>query len=523
MCICPESDTVRIQVSSQNGSPLRISSRTPAIKSVARLALTTLSAAGLIVSTAVAPAAAADPVLSASVEGIITLPAADGFKDTATLSISSDTAVTVRPEIVDGTNAVVKELGDVQLLDGDSNGSFTATVPLQALDVAAGAYTVKVTETVGGIVAATAPLTVGSGKVVWATLAASPKFYPYKDGYLDTLKATVTAFDETDTAVPFSGSVQVKSGTTSRKSNIASPTGAKAFALVSVVGFPSGAGSVVAKVHGPTAVDFTTDPRPVRFDSTRVTTVTVSKNISTVYPADDDYRDTVTFKAVPQTSTGTRLPVTGKVVISLSGKTVKSWSFSTSATKSFTWNGLNAGRIVPGKYTVKVSAKGPQGSTKTAVVDVNVSAKRLVTKAATRYVNAKPVFKGYEDYSASGLGSCSYDAAEVVWCEAYGLSDDGVALYAYGSFTVPEYVLEHSASVRVTANVDYVYGDVAWNYYYDDARGVDAELVTRGNNTLDWLKLSKSTRKVYVDFGLADYADVEVDYFKIEYRYKALQ
>jgi hypothetical protein len=91
-----------------------------------------------------------------------------------------------------------------------------------------------------------------------------------------------------------------------------------------------------------------------------------------------------------------------------------------------------------------------------------------------------------------------------------------------GRFGVPEEIRRYSASVRVTANVDDVYNDVLRTYYVGDQDGPLDLDVKEGNNTLDWLKLSKDASEVNVDFGPGWYSSVSIDYYTIEYRYKAL-
>jgi hypothetical protein len=489
-----------------------------------RTTLTAVTAAGLLLSSAVAPVAAAegDPTeLHATVGSILTLPEDDGFNDTALLTVTSDAAATVQPVILDHTDAplALPELDEVILADADLDGVFSGTLTLSALGLAAGEYSVQVTETTLTDLSTTAPLVIGSGTAVEVTLAATDTFYPYKDDYLDTLKAKVQAYDETETAVPYSGYVSFTAGGVTRKATISSTTGANASALVSVASMALGTGTLLAKVHGNAGAN-TTVTKPISLLATKLAGVALSKNISTVYPSVDGYQDTVGFTYSATTAGPEYLKATGKVTVSLNGKTVKSWDLVSSKTRTFTWNGLNGGKIVPGKYTVKVSGKGPQGSTSTATIYVNVSSKKLVTKTLTQTLDAGDV---YLDFGSYGMdGSCENLSTGKVSCESAEADEDGLALVAVGSTRVPTAVRgAYSASVRVTANVDRLDGPAVLSYYYDGVDGV-IDTLYLGNTTLDWMRLETGLEDVYIDFWLADYTSIVVDYYKVEYRYKVL-
>jgi hypothetical protein len=506
----------------ENGTSLRRAHRTAAAP-IARLAATAAAAIGLL-STSVVPASAADAVpttLAAAMSRPITLPAADGYRDDAVLTVTSDAAITVSGRIEDANSSTVgSPLADIPLTDPEADGTFSGTLTLQALELPAGQYTVRLSEKDAATVETTTPLIIGSGEVVQATLSAPATAFPYKDGQFDSVQAKVKAYDETGTAVPYSGVVQVKSGTKTTQAAIASPTAVTASATVSVLGLPLGAGTVVAKVHGNTGADFTTDARAITLLSTKVASVSVSKSVSTIYPAVDGYRDSGSFTVTPVSSTGTTIPVTGTVNIYYGTKLVKSWALTSSKAKTFTWNGLYGGKLVPGTYTVKVSAKGPEASAKTASTTVNVSKKKLVTKTWSKLIDAADIIDEYEWYGEQTSG-CFLLTGGKIGCEgADGV--DAVSLYAYGGGKIPDAVRSSvSASVRVTANVDHLDGNAAWGIAY---KGTDGKwgYLAKGNSTLGWMSIKAGTTHLYIDFWLDEYTDIIVDQYLVEYRYKVL-
>lgn len=489
--------------------------------------MTAVTAAGLVLSTSIAPAMAADgdaTVLGVVVSKVLTLPEADGFNDSAVVTLTSDAAITADPQILNSAAAPVgPDFQPVELTDPDGDGTFLGTLPLSGLGLPAGDYTVSATEVLAQTLTGSAQLRIGSGAAVNVAVSSPTTFYPRKDGYLDTLKATVTVRDETSTAVPFAGSVILTSGAVTRKAAVTSASGAPASASVSVTGIAAGKGSLTAKVHGPSGADVTSAARGITLALTQVNRVTLSKSATTIYPAKDGHLDTGVFKFTAAYGGPANMPVTGSVTIKFNGKKVKSWPLTSTASRSFTWDGLNGGEIVPGKYIVRAGARGPEGTTKSTELSIVVSKKRLVTKTYTRTVNAKPVLKEYVPLDADERGECWYTTDEVVGCDGYDANESGLSLWAFGSVPVPTGVRNaHSATVRVTANVDYVEGSAGWTYYFGAADGPGGNLKV-GNNTLTALKVDKALAKLSIDFGLKAESSVDIDYYRIEFRYRVLQ
>jgi hypothetical protein len=505
------------------------------------LALAVTTAGALLLGSAVAPVAAAAgyaTVLNATVGNPLTLPDGDGFKDLTLLTVTANAGATVQPEIVDESNAKVgPDLAPLTLTDPEADGSFRGTVSLTltAITLPAGDYTVRVSETAPGGLATTAPLRIGSGHAKNVALAASDTFYPFTDGYRDTLKVRVTATDETDTAVPFDGYVLAQSGTVSRKVRIASTTGATPYVYVSVAGMPVGTASVFSKVHGNAGPNATSATKPLTFLPTELTATTLAKSAYTIYPAVDGYGDTGSLSVTMQTSTGTTIPLTGSIKVLLNNTVVKAWSVTSSAKKTVTWNGLNGGKIVPGPYEIRVAVKGPQGVTHRVTDWVNVSKEKLVTKTLTQTVNAGKVLTEHET-SGEIPGTCQTFSDGVVGCTGKDAAVHSYATTVKGTIQVPSAVrYALFASAVVTVNIDSFEGGTGWGAYWcleepneylgclNMGDGEFEDLHGRGDSTISRFTLKRGLPEIDVRMWLAEETSVFVDYFTIEYRYKVLQ
>lgn len=109
---------------------------------------------------------------------------------------------------------------------------------------------------------------------------------------------------------------------------------------------------------------------------------TVTAAYPSVYPASDGFRDSVVLTATIPSLSGPsvveELLGGSKLVVKLGTSVVKEWALTQTGTRNFTWNALNGGRIVPGTYTIVLTAIGTDSTTRTASTSVIVSSKKLV-------------------------------------------------------------------------------------------------------------------------------------------------
>lgn len=481
------------------------------------------------VAIAAATTASAEEVTAANLAfdvapGVLTLPAGDGVRDETQFTISSDIATEVSL-VVRSTDSsdVVATLPAVTLA-----AATPAVVDLDLTGLDRGNFEVYATPTDGeSIVTA---LTVGSGEPSDVSMSLSAgTIFTWAGASPRTSVATVSATDETGLAVPFHGTVTAAIGGKAYSPAIASTTGDPATVNLPSSKFGYGTGTVVARISGPTEGSYTSDVQSLKVLATAVSSVAVTTSSASVYPYKDSFYDTVKITVTPKTTTGAPFASTGSVKITRSGKTVASWSLTSSAARSVSWDGKVAGKIVPGTYTVTVTIKGPEGSTRTASKTVTVKSSKLVTKTKTVTYKASSIMKYhspldyYEDgycvnYTDTGEFECdSYDAYYV----------EDVALMAQGYAWVPSDVQSAqkygSASVKVYMNLTAGYGTAAWSYDTVEWGTAKVGAAQLGKRSLGSLSLPSGSSKVHITIALGEYSWIVGDKFTFVYSYKVLQ
>ncbi|WP_062293805.1 hypothetical protein [Demequina phytophila] len=399
-----------------------------------------------------------------------------------------------------------------------------------------GAGTGTVTATVSGPAAIeysdSASLTVGSTAVTGLALSRSlGTVYPLKDSYRDTVAFTVTPSTTRDSAFDATGTVKVVKDGKTVKSWALTTSKKRTLTWDGRVGGKVVAGSytVTAALRGPEGARRTASTT-VRVSATAITSVGLKKSVGTVYPAKDSYRDSVAFTIIPRTTTGTVLPARGTVKVVRDGKTVKSWSLTTSKKRTLTWDGRIGGAIVPGTYSVAVSVKGPEGSTKKATTVVNVSARTLVTKTLIKTYPASAVMTSYQpfDYSEDGYCVANHYGWGDVFCQGYDAFDfESLSLAAYGKINVPSEVVGSErfggTSVRVYATWADVSGIAVWSYDRTSTGSTKVGEAREGSQALGALKLPETSKKIHIGIGLGENSWADVTSFRTVYTYKTLQ
>lgn len=457
-------------------------------------------------------------------KAVLSLPAGDGVRDSATFALTADTATTVSLDIVaaDGVT-IVTSLAPISLADT----ALTANVTVNVAGLPAGLLSVRATPALGAPVSS--PLRVGSGKPTKATVSLSPTtIYTWSGSSARSTVATVTAVDETNLTIPFTATVTALVGSATSSATVASPSGAAAKVTIPASKLKVGTGKVTAAVtaNGGKA---TSNAASLTVRATAVATTKIARSTSVLYPTKDGYKDSVKLTATSTTTTGSAIPVTGTVkIVNSKGKVVKTWKLSSSKTWSGVWNGKTGSRVVYGTYTVKTSLKGPEGATRTAKTTVQVKKGKLVSKSVKSTVKANKVLSSYIDLGDWDYNDCwqNYYVAGDIFCDG----DDsiaGLSLMASGTRTVPTAVVNAQkyggAKVRITAKVSKLYGDAIWGYA---PAGKDLSKTTlirsTGNNSPGWLSLPATTKKLDVALGLGEYSFVGIQTFTIEYSYKVL-
>jgi hypothetical protein len=184
--------------------------------------------------------------------------------------------------------------------------------------------------------------------------------------------------------------------------------------------------------------------------TTQVTSISISRDVPTVFPAVDGYIDSVQLPFTMETSTGRSIPLTkGSITVKLGSKVAQTWPLTKSASSYKTWNGKNGGKIVPGSYTIVMVAQGAEGRSLTSTAVVVVSDKKMTTKTTTVSYTGKEAFRYYDSYDDT---ACTYSGTNFV---GYTYYIDSALCYSY--LTVPSAVVRGfsygSVSVKATLDV----------------------------------------------------------------------
>jgi hypothetical protein len=500
------------------------------------------TALGALLAGAVAtPAFAVDaPILTTTTPAAktLTLPSGDGFADGASIEISSSAALTLNVDIVNDSG-VVTSLDPLTL--AASGSAFVGTKSIVLPDILPGLYNVRFADSVSadGTADLLVPLTVGSGTpTVVSEVVSGSTFYPYKDGFKDSIPVSIVAKDETGTTLPISGgAVSATVGT--KTVSIALPTiahnthAAARSAILPITSLPVGHANVVATVVGPAGDGGASSAKTVTLASSALTAIGLSANYTTVYPKVDRFRDSATLTVSPKTAVAGTVPVKGTVVITNSKKSkVLSWTLTSSATRHLVWNGLSSHKLKTGTYTVTTTTTAG-GKKLVKAIKIAVSAKKLVrvTKKTTK--TAHSVIPTFYPFDSAQLGTCTWNTkSKSVSCKSGAVpAESGLpgSLLVYGEIATPASLLAYrsygATSVRISAKVSSLKGGGGW-YYEDGPSAKDGfeGKTALGTHALGWLHLVGPD---YKSVGIAAYlhnnSSATYDKFTIEYSYLVLK
>lgn len=321
------------------------------------------------------------PVLNISGNCLITLPIGDGLNDEADLTITSSVAGSVSLSLVlSSSGSTVETLATDAPLSPDG-AQFSATVAV-APTATTGSYIVRATQTSGGVPTTfDSQCVIGSGNIKRLSISPSTTtIYPYPDGVGDSFSIDVVGYDETSTTLPISGTLAILQGTRQYVQRAFQLSMAPQMTL-STAGFPYGLLTAKVVATGPggsaktSALYFSSAANTLR-------SISMSKDIPTVYPVVDGYKDVVTVRLNASTSSGGPVRGVGFVSVTFGSKVVKKWPISSAGNTSLRWDGKTSGTVVPGTYKISASFVGAEGGKAMTSGYVTVSKKRLVSKTA---------------------------------------------------------------------------------------------------------------------------------------------
>lgn len=294
--------------------------------------------------------------LSAQVQGVavLTLPAGDGLRDSVALRIRSGAK---------GRVAVVAHRGkkDVPVATADLKkvgSGWQRTVRVRVKGLAQGRWRLVVSRTARAAVTTGTAVVVGSGKPVSVGLVPVARtVYPFRDGVLDAVDASVAATDETGAVLPVRGTLRLDDGKKHRTRTLQAGR-----ARIPVTGLPLGTTRLTAAIT--TAGGTATRTTSILLAPTGVGAMRLARSSDTVQPVVDGLLDSVVLSTSGSASADSRAPVTGRLVISGTSGVVRTWKVADGTPRTFTWDGRVGGVIVPGTYTATLTLRGPEGAPK---------------------------------------------------------------------------------------------------------------------------------------------------------------
>jgi secreted trypsin-like serine protease len=353
------------------------------------------------------------------------------------------------------------------------------------------------------------------------------QYFPYRDGYRDSIVVTASALGLFGEPVPMlNGRAGLKlssTASTSKSCTLSTP------ALTSVscrLNLDTGKYSRTARVSL-TFNDFAGEPFntsmetvAVAISKTEVSSISVSRNNSTVFPSKDGYKDStkITIRVNPSfgANKALKLKKGSKVTIKRGSKVIKSWTISSSGAKSFTWNGKDGSKIVPGTYKVTVQANGPEGS-KTKSTNISVSAKKLVSVKKTKQYKAGSLLK----YQISAdRTACTISSGEL---RVYTLWYSAVC---FGDVPLPTDAKHEYGAISATATF------TIKNEWFGCSRYTYVQLVSTtdpgllvcsdGKYTVKG-KVSKDTRSITPAVWVSTYEKFKISSVTVTFNYKTLK
>ena len=308
---------------------------------------------------------------------VLTLPAADGLRDSTVVAVVSGRPGLVDVVAVRGRTTV--KLATHAALRSTSTG-WTRRVTVKVAGLTAGTWRLRAQRSSAPSVRTTSgTFAVGSGAAVHVAVRPAVRtLYPFKDGTLDSAAVTIVATDETGAQVPAHGSVRIDAG----RRHITRTLSTAGTATLPVTSLPLGHAIVKATVTGASGAK-AVRTTGLTLAPTGVGTSRIARSSDTVQPVVDGLLDSVVLTTTGAASAGSTAKVSGTLTVSRTVAKVTTvaaaFPVPDGGKHAFTWDGRVRGVVVPGTYTVTLALKGPQGLARTTTRTL------LVTKAHLPY------------------------------------------------------------------------------------------------------------------------------------------
>ena len=463
-------------------------------------------------------------------------PLPDGVLDSVSVNVAAHTygnvpvTSTGQAELRDGSGSVLQS---IQLTDP------VATHPVLITAPPVGIYSLVVTlssqsqTTSATFAVSSVPTSLTATNVGVDTT----NLFPFVDGYRDTLKVSVTSTTSVHAAVPVTGSLTVKKGS----SSIATIPISMSTQAITWDGRVNGkvvpgSYSVTARIKAAEGAWQQSPPKNVTVSSTVTGAPSINVPYTTVFPSHDGYRDILPISASSKLSSGRAGAGSIVVEVKSGSRSVHKWTFSGTGAHVANWNGKVGSSITSGKYSIIVTAKGPEGVAKTTSKFVTVSGKKLVSHTAV----VKKVYlssTARDDCGGAGYRPCADGQRHTISgttfsdvTEYYTGDINGDIMWSAQSLPLPA----GTTSYRLSAVADVYDAQYVLGYCYSDSTNPDDcpsgaggyfPLNSEGGFTFPWTSVGASDGVADFFIGSVDWGFLYVAGYQVEAKrtWKTLQ
>lgn len=470
--------------------------------------------------------------LSVSSTNNLLLPMGDKVSDTTTVTVRLGHPGSVNLTIE--SNGASTDLGtkDVAVSGAGYNAKFTLRLSDPAIaDLGTGQFTLRAySDTDGGNPTATLAVIESAVDPNQTTVQTdATTYYPAKDGYLDSVRATLNTNGTSGSSVPFrqAQATLYVDGTAYKTCKIVdSNSGSGSCAIdVTKAGFTSEA-YVLVNYSDLTGYQASAQSASITFSETTIADATISISEPDIYPKKDGYLDTVVLEAsIPSAVDGAVGLVKSSVTIKRGSKQVFKWNLTKSGTFSKTWNGLDGKDVKAGVYVVTISAQAANGERISNSVEVIVHSQVWKTRTITKSYTGKAAFRYYESDDDT---ACTYSGnTETVWTYI----DSAIC---YGFVAVPEAALVsiddgQSVTVKATLHVSSNPGDYCGTFSIDETSASEKNICGTGNytwnmGTIDPTTLAENDGDLTLNlYGGSGYTKYSVTSVKLVYTFRSFE
>ena len=356
-------------------------------------------------------------------------------------------------------------------------------------------------------------------------------YFPAKDGYLDSVRATLSTVGSSGNAVPFRQATATLyvDGSAYKSCKIADSNSGTGSCSIDITKAPMSSDAQVTFTYSDlTGYQASAQSAPITLAETTIADATISVSEPDIYPKKDGYLDTVVLEAsVPSSLEGAVGLVSSSVTIKHGSKQVFKWNLTKSGNYSKTWNGLDGKDVKAGTYVVTISAKAANGERITNSIEITVHSQVWKNKTITKTYSGKNSFpyRISDDSTACPTSGNS----RTVW--TYG--DEAIC---FGFIGLPGSVLNamdngSSVSVKATVHVTSNTGDYCGRFDIDESSGDARDMCGTGNYTwnmgsLDAAAVAENDGDITVNlYGWGDwqYTKYTVSSLKLVYTYRSFE